>query len=430
MRFIAVSRAAAETLASDRFLQACEFLQGLQFAEFVRNPTLSTPELPRVRIHRDPDGVSLVAIEKESTDTLVFDLEQIQVLDNLTPDDALLVFQKVLRFALRYWSNQKLPASEKPIKGTSRVVLFPFPISTRSSFRVVIETAPDNKRLAKRPHLGRCLLVYAAGTDDKCGTEQPGVAVFRKAIDAVAQARRAVEEGGVTPVADDSITALGLTRLSPLPTLIDGHIGFDLWERNLTASQHAFVTSPLVGPHRIEGPAGTGKTICLVLRAIWTVQTARAAQREARVLFLAHSEATRRTIRTLFDANDADQFATLDPYASAQSIRVTTLQELCAQLLGREIAESEFLDRDALESKNTQLLYIDEALTDALAHDFGTHKPFLSKPFAEFIEGEDRWKFALMLQHEISVVIKGRAQENFENLQENPTYGNRPTAHN
>lgn len=417
MKFLAVSRAAAEALAADRFLQACEFLQGLQFAEFLQDPAAAPPDLPRVHVHRGSEGVAMVGRQSESADTLVFDLEQSGLLGALPADEALLVFQKVLRFALRYWANQKFPASEKPIKGTSRVVVFPFPISTQSSFRVVIETAPDNKRLAKRPHLGRCLLVFASGTDDKCGAAaQAEVATFRKALEATAEARREAREVTATDVSTgDGITAVGLTRLSSLPGLIDGHIGFEAWERNLTAAQREFVTSPLVGPHRIEGPAGTGKTICLVLRAIAAARTARAVHREARLLFLAHSEATRRTIQTLFDANDGDQFSQADAYSSQQSIRVATLQELCGELLGREISETEYLDRDALESKNTQLLYIDEALTESLDRDLQTHRPFLSKEFLAFLDGEDRWKLALMLQHEISVVIKGRAQENIDN---------------
>ncbi len=421
MKFLALSRSAADTIASDRFVQSREFPQGLELAQFLNDPALTPPELARIFNHRDKDGTCFVSTGAELPGTLVFDLTQADLFEALATDEALLVFQRILRFALRYWSNQKLNVNERIVKGTSHAVVFPFPISTQSLYRVVIETAPDDKRLARRPHLGKCLLVYAAGTDDKCGsTQDVPVTVFRKAIDAIGEGRRLASEAIKPSSSADSLKAIGLTRLGPLPNLIDGHIGFDAWERNLTSSQRAFVTALLVAPHRIEGPAGSGKTMCLVLRAIQTARSAKNQGQESRSVFLAHSESTRRTIQTLFDANDPDRFASRDFYSSSQLIKVTTLHELCGELLGKEIAESEFLDRDALESKNTQLLYVDEALHEALEVDLETHKRFLSSSFQDFLETEDRWKVSLMLQHEISVVIKGRAQENLDNYKSIP----------
>ena len=211
---------------------------------------------------------------------------------------------------------------------------------------------------------------------------------------------------------------IGLTRLDSLPTAIDGHLGFDTWDTLLTSAQKRFVHAPMDGPHRIEGPAGSGKTICLVLRAIAHLRGAATSNIPHRSLFLAHSAATQRAIGSLFAANDSDHFAEKDPYASIASIRVTTLHEMCGELLAREIAETEFLDRDALESKSTQLLYIDEALDRVMKEQFSTHRPFLSPTVVELFESEDRWALSQMLQHEISVIIKGRADENLNSYKQ------------
>ena len=415
-RFIVVSRAAAETMAADRFLQSCEFEQGSKLAAFLADELKDTiPVLPLVLIAPGSGGLCFVSRKSDRSDALVFDLEACPIFDARGRQETLLIFQKILRFALRYWGQQKFTASEHVVRGTTRGVLFPFPISTRSSFRVLIECAPDAARLARRPQIGRTLLVYWAGKGDHAVEgDAPQLTVFRKALAALSDARREAAKPSGSTNDEQGASAIALTRLEPLSNAIDGHLGFDVWDSILSITQRKFVHAALDGPHRIEGPAGSGKSICLVLRAIGHLRQAASTAAEHRSLFLAHSAATRNAVRSLFDANDTDGFANKDAYTDMQSIRVTTLHELCGDLLGEDIAESEFLDRDALESKNIQLLYVDEALTRVMAAEFLTYRSFLSPTVAELFEQEDRWALSQMLQHEISVIIKGRSEENLD----------------
>ena len=90
------------------------------------------------------------------------------------------------------------------------------------------------------------------------------------------------------------------------------------------------------------------------------------------------------------------------------------------ELLNREISETEFIDRDAMESKQLQTIYVSEALDLSLKDDYPTHSKFLSPKFNELISSTERWVLAEMFQHEISVVIKGRADEKFENYRKLP----------
>jgi superfamily I DNA and RNA helicase len=53
-----------------------------------------------------------------------------------------------------------------------------------------------------------------------------------------------------------------------MPPQFNPYCGYEHWLGLLTEKQKAFVTADLAAPHRIEGPAGTGKTLCLVLKAI------------------------------------------------------------------------------------------------------------------------------------------------------------------
>ncbi|MCX6906382.1 MAG: hypothetical protein NTW03_23465, partial [Verrucomicrobia bacterium] len=82
---------------------------------------------------------------------------------------------------------------------------------------------------------------------------------------------------------------------------------------------------------------------------------------EHKALFVTHSEATRRAIQQLIETNDPWHFLDGEVELRRQTLKLTTLQQLCGQLLQREISESEFLDRNVMESKQLQAWYVDEA---------------------------------------------------------------------
>jgi len=103
-----------------------------------------------------------------------------------------------------------------------------------------------------------------------------------------------------------------------------------------------------------------------------------------------------------------------------QSVKVTTLHELCSELLRYEISDTELLDRDAFESKQSQLLYAVEALQEVIRDDLPSHRPHMSAGYCEYLTLNDQWVMAEMLQHEISVMIKGRADEDLEKYKRLP----------
>jgi hypothetical protein len=65
-------------------------------------------------------------------------------------------------------------------------------------------------------------------------------------------------------------------------------------------------------------------------------------------------------------------------------------------------------------------LHVDDALADTFKQDHSTYKNFLSPSFDTFLSSTARELLAEMFQHEISVVIKGRAEENLENYRKLP----------
>lgn len=421
MRFIAVERTAAEEIISDRTLQSIDYEAGRSLSKVLIAKIPDARLNPKVQVVGHPEGLFFFSATEDSSDFIIFDLETSGLFGpQSVPSDALLYFQKVLRFAVKLWGNLRLSITEKMLTN-SKAVLFPHPLSQHTDFRIVIDLAPDLKRQAKRSTDGRSMLVYRSGLDEGGGpTEEASVTNFRRFL----EARRKVHKEKVSNEASSGgakITSLRITALAQAPEhQLDIHQGYERWMALLTDAQKSFVLAPLHAPHRIEGPAGTGKTVSLVLKAIHALRTAEEQGQAFKALFVTHSEATRRTVERVIEANDPWGYLRRDSRMSLQTLKLSTLQQLCAELLNREISESEFLDRDAMESKQLQVLYVSEALTAALKDDYPTHKKFLSQHFDQLLATVEPWVLAEMFQHEISVIIKGRADEKLDNYRKLP----------
>src|SRR5262249_10286548 len=125
------------------------------------------------------------------------------------------------------------------------------------------------------------------------------------------------------------ITSLTVTQLDTPPEhAIQPFQRYEQWLSLLTQKQKHFVLTELRTPHRIEGPAGTGKTLCLILKAIAGLRAAENDGKEHKALFITHSEATRRTIDQLIQVVDSKGYIEGSSYLKAQYLKLSTLQQL------------------------------------------------------------------------------------------------------
>jgi hypothetical protein len=419
VRFIAVESTAAQEIISDRSLQSTDYEAGRTLGKVL---TAHLPDAilnPKLQVAVHGAGLFFLSTTEDSPDFIVFDLQtSFLFAASDTPAEALLHFQKALRFATKWWGNLRMSPCERVISN-SKAVLFPYPFSHHRPFRMVADLAPDSERQSRRPADGRSILVYRSGTDEGGGpTEEVGLTNFRHFLAARKEIRKNKSTSSLNA---DSIRSLQITSLQRQQgPYVDVYQGYGRWMSLLTDAQTRFVRAPLIAPQRIEGPAGTGKTISLILKAITSLQLAEDEERTFKALFITHSEATRRTIQQIIESNDKRGFLQRDPRISRQTLSLSTLQHLCGELLNREISETEFLDRDAMESKQLQTLYVSEALASAIREDYPTHSKFLSPKMNALLSSTELWVLAEMFQHEISVVIKGRADEQLENYRKLP----------
>ncbi|WP_080693863.1 UvrD-helicase domain-containing protein [Ralstonia pickettii] len=421
MKFLYVDQLAAKELISERTLQSAEFETGALLVEFLRSTVKSIALGPQVIGFRQGDGCYVISQSGQKSNFLVFDYEEAPLLISRDDNGILLVLQKTLRFAIKLWDKLK-PSSHERILSNNKAVVFPYPIGMQTDLRVAIERNPDEKRRSKRED-GSALLVYKFSDAEGDGvSEVPRLTNFRKA----SEGREAAYKGAVEQLSklqrvnQPGSKALAVTELEGSVLHSPVHqAGVQSWLSFLTNKQKAFVERTLDVPHRIEGPAGTGKTLCLVLKCLHALETVAKEQKEHKTLFVAHSEATKRAIENLFAMNDLFGFSDAEgsPFGRLQTLKITTLQELCAELLHQDISESELVDRDAYESKQIQTLYAREAVEYAMEKEFPSHEPFLSDEFKQFLKESDGWVIADMLQHEISVQIKGRADQDLTKYQ-------------
>jgi superfamily I DNA/RNA helicase len=343
---------------------------------------------------------------------LVVDLEQSNAFKSLSDAEALFSFQKLARFLRKYWEGLSLNFSERIINGTTKAVVFPFR-HTPTPFRMVIEREPRKERLSKRGMAGRFMLLYKAGfSGGDSASEEPGYTNFNRALDTLEAAQE--RAAAAVPNKESERSLLAVTGLTEGPAVGSMFRTFDDWDSALTKQQLDFISAPLRGAHRIEGAAGTGKTLSLILKVVRTLRDAQDANVVCHIVFITHSEATRTAIGEALTVIDSkDRFQARDRQFHAQALKVCTLSQLCTEELNQTISESELIDTDAMESKGLQLVYIGEAIKESLERDLPSHERFMTPAFVDFMRAEDNWKLAGMFQHEIGVLIKGRAAEKF-----------------
>jgi hypothetical protein len=411
MKFICIEHSAIQTIIQDRNLQSTEFESGNALCEIVSgqiNVSQST-NFAKISFVNHKDGLYCIGPKPLPQKALIFDLSACQPFV-LAKSNNLIVLQKVLRTAVKVWDSLSFSPSEHFVTGT-KIVVFPFNIGSASQIRVTLERV--NQNIGE--HIDH-ILVYKCSTNEGGGaTEQPLLGIFNLAYtgleDAISMATLRIEIKKPT----EANTSVGVIELSESPPLnIPMSMPFDSWSYFLTETQKQFVYSLLSGPSRLAGPAGTGKTLCLLLRCIYNLKHAQEVHKDCNAIFITHSVATRKAIAEKLKVLDPDLFIEKDRSYNQQSLTITTLHEWCASKVSQGIQDLEFLDRDALESKELQLLYVNEAFAEVKKKSFESYKPHLSPDFVSFIDLEEEWVVCEMLQHEIAVIIKGRASENFE----------------
>lgn len=413
MQYIFLSIDAIQELTSIHHLQSAEFSESTELCEVLRGEKEQWV-FRNIIFKKTDKGGFFYTINPHIQKGLIFDLATFKGFDNPKNDQLITIFQKVLKFAIRSFEKLPFTACEKQIAGTNTYLVFPFPfVATKDQYKVVIERDAANKRFEKRDR--QYLLVYATATNEIV----KGNASFTNLNKAVEEAAKICVKKSLLNNNDgnqpEQISSLMLTTLDLEKDLsINSTVGFDQWQHYLTINQKEFISKAVAGPERLEGAAGTGKTLTMILRCINLLKLNSQQNNGFHILFITHSLSTKNQILDIFRANFGDLEFFLDKSHSSISITITTLQEWCINFLGTNLGTTEYLDKDAQDSKLLQKMYLEQSFDKAMSEDFESYKLFCSNEFIEFIEKTSKEDLLEMLQHEIAVTIKGRANEDLE----------------
>ena len=351
------------------------------------------------------DGGYIIGDKIEKSKLVIFDLTTFDGFSDLYSDnEKLTIFNKVLKYAIRYWTNVPKTNRERDIANSSLTVVFPFPFTRDKAKRIVIDRSPDTKRDTARKYNN--LLVFELNSG-QTAISTP-ITNYRKALENLPSPASKVD---LTAASTDykRPNYYSVEELPENQDLVRSSLGFDKWISLLTESQHKFVFAQLGGPQRLDGAAGTGKTLSLILRCIFLVSEAIKNSVDRRIIFFTHSIATKRNIENILLVNDPNLTEYLNRPSQAINLQVTTLLEYCITTLRGDIAENQVLDFDAQESKALQTLYIEEALDNFFENKIGSFSKICSPSFIKFFKETPKEDIIEMLQHEFAVVIKGRA---------------------
>lgn len=411
LKYLFIDSSAVYYIASFGRLQSFDYSEGKHLVSFIKGEVDSSLDMLDIVLTTKDDCAFIFGKRPNPKEAIVFDFATFHGFGN-NGNEIITIFQKILKFAVRQWENlPPSPCEKLQVNGESSIgVIFPFPFTTSENApRVIVDRSPDSKRNEKRDNKFILVFDYV----NKKTNSQPQYTLFRKAIE---QGKALINSLPKTTGNDNaSITSLRSVELDVVGAKINPYAtSFTYWQNLLTDNQKDFVNSKIDGPMRLQGAAGTGKTLSMVLKCVNSLKAAIERKETLHVIFIAHSLATKKSILNLFLASAPELESHLSKSYSSVSVTITTLHEWCIEQLSTGITSLEYLDLDAQESKDYQFMLLQESFESIMSNSWDTYKLLCSDNFVSYISSTPKEDILEMLQHEIAVTIKGRAGQRLE----------------
>ncbi len=403
LEFIGLTQSAAQEIISSRKLQSLDYEESKLILDLAKGQMPQAPTENTSLIMKEVGKGVIISTENDhyenERNSLTLDFKTLSF-DEVNDNLKIACLQKLLRFCMKYWENLGHSPSEIIPLESTKGIIFPF----SSSHRIVTELAPfKNKSNKINKYKGKHILAYkfgrslGAGNKEECETTN-----LRKSLDAIFSVETFNENRiKKTKNPDNELynaINLGENDLINTTNLLGRPNPIDL----LSDKQKSFVYSDWNHPARINGPAGSGKTICLVLKAVRAFEE---TDGSIRLLFLVPSTSVRNTVEYFLKVSAST--SGISGKTILDSVQVRTTQQVCLELLTKDISSSELIDEDNYEAKQSQLLYVMEIVEQKKAY-IANQKSFLSERLFSFFTEEDSLAIAESLIHEFGVVIKGR----------------------
>lgn len=351
----------------------------------------------------------LFAGKEETNNLLVFDLNNMHLLER-SPSELLTILYKTFLFSVRFWQGMPFVSCEH-IFGTNKAAVFPFAFTAGEADHVVIRRNPPHEGF------GTCLFAYDFNNRStlSLATEpDPDFYLFNLAVeDYKAQNETRTQFFGERELKVEFESSPVLKTVKSDGFSTDSafqYLQFDSQIKLLTKAQKTVVELTNVSdPIRIEGPAGTGKSTSMILRAVRLLVDAQKSGKDFRILFITHSGSTQDAVNCQLQSFLSPEFFEAN---SKQRIEITTLFSWCANFTG--LSPNQLIESTSESSKKFQFELLSMAFDAVKSKSYKTYKNLISSELRSFLETEDQIRVLLMLQYEFSIRVKGMASESIE----------------
>lgn len=413
MEYIYITYDAIEEFASNRFFQSAEFQEGKSACDLIDGRIPNTWGKSTIICQPTKWGSIAYSNKCNKNRGLLFDLSCFKLSDRGN-DVKINIFQKIIKYAIRHFGKQPMTQYYKELPNNKKTIIFPFPFIASKNVEKVIIDRGSTDILSKKGITALIVLYFGTGQNDKMNYN-----VLKHSADDIKIFYPKKKESDT----EHRDVGLDVLKMNSLDLKIKTGLDFDNWTKFLTLTQKEFVESDIEGPERLEGAAGTGKTLSMILRCIFLLKKYLIEEKPFHIIFFTHSLFTKKNIINNFIITwpQVEKFLNKTFAESPQTIQVTTLQEWSAENLGtNSISENEFLDKDAEDAKEYQILYIEQALEQMNSEEEkNAYWGVISQKFKSFLTETDNMTILEMIRQEIGVVIKGRANgdmEKYKNL--------------
>ncbi|MDQ7761422.1 hypothetical protein RAB70_09750 [Xanthomonas sontii] len=157
------------------------------------------------------------------------------------------------------------------------------------------------------------------------------------------------------------------------------------YDSRLTSPQRAFVDQELTRSLRVRGPAGSGKTVALVVKLLRHLLGSRFTSKSQRFAFLTHSQATVDLARSMIRGMLTDE-----EYSRVMGedgpLYIGTLYSRAYRTLGAELRGLEPLSLDGVEGRNMQAEMLRSVVVAYKSKDWAARKWGVTEDFARSLE--------------------------------------------
>lgn len=244
------------------------------------------------------------------------------------------------------------------------------------------------------------------------GTFQPDNSLLAEAIGGVVKALEQKESAKAPDLLRNAVSLKALNS-----TYREALYSLDDWYRaRLTADQRRFVNHLLSGSVKLEGPAGSGKTVALVVKCLRELHTPPSdSSQSKRFLFLTHASSTATAIENL--VLSMDQEHGVEFLASNRpSLVITTLYSLANNQMRYDLDDLAPVSLDGHEGRAFQADILNQVIEEYRLGDWIAFKSGCSIPFVTYMEAKkdspERRFFLWEILNEFACVLDAEGVRN------------------